>query len=97
MNVLLKTVEQLGEMLGQPFKMPDGCAYQAVFDGRDVIVGVDESLVARLWLASGLGSLCDVLSKLISEAQGTPGIPVVYGPRGVERRSHARLELVRAS
>jgi hypothetical protein len=93
-DVVLKTGEQLAALLGEPFQLPTGCAYQAVFDGTDVLVAVDEPLVAQLWQSLGLGALCDVLSELISESQASPGLPLVYGPQGVERRRSPRLQLV---
>lgn len=94
MDVVLKTEEQVAQLLGEPFTLPEGVAYQATFDGSNVMVGVNEPLVAQMWATEGLPALCDVLTQLIGESQRTPGLPVVYGPRGVERRQYPRLRAV---
>jgi hypothetical protein len=93
-DVVLKTGEQLRELLAESFDLPDGCAYQAISNGESVMVAVDEPLLMKLWQSMGLAALCDVLSRLISEAQSTPGAPVVYGPQGIERRQSPRLTLI---
>lgn len=94
MDVTFKTAEQIAEQLGAPFCLPAGCTYMAVAEHGRLLVGVDETRLVTLMAAVGLGAICEIVNRLMAEAQHDPGMPVVYGPSGIERRARTRLRAV---